>query len=186
MLKNLLLYRLAIFNILMVALLGYIGYEGWIAMALAADPTGICAIIALIFAVTFGSSANQAWGTAKGLNFMKGLTDRQRRVPPEGKPWTKRMVKIEHIHAAAGWMAYIGLIGTMIGFLLALGAIDPASMATAAGVNALVPKMMASMGVAIWTTLTGAFFGFWTEVNHMMIRTATHCLAEDEKATWDA
>lgn len=186
MLKNLLLYRLGGFNVLMAALLAYFASKGYIMMALAADPTGICAAIALMFLVVWGSSAKQAWTTAKGLNFLKGATAPQKRVPPAGKPWTKRLVKIEHIHKAAGWMAYIGLIGTMIGFIIAIGTINPALMATASGVSALVPIMLKGMGVAVWTTLTGAFFGFWTEVNHMAIHTATHCLVEDEKAEWDA
>lgn len=186
MLKNLLLYRLGIFNISMSALLGFLAYKGYISMALAADPTGICVVIAAMWVVVACTSAKQAWSTAKGLNFLKSASAPQLRVPPPGKPWTKRMVKIEHIHEAAGWMAYIGLMGTLIGFILAMGALDWTTAGTASGVTALVPQMLNGMGIAIWTTLTGSFFGLWTEINSRMIRTATFTLVEDEKAQWDA
>ena len=176
MLKNLLMYRFAVFNMAAAALLAYLGSKGYIAMALAADPTGIVIAIAVMFALVWGSSAVRTWKTAKGLNALK-----EGRTNYAGKPWLKRMVKIEHIHAAATWMAYLGIIGTVIGFIMALSGVDVALFASAAGVSQLVPQMIAGMGIAVWTTLAGSFFGLWTEMNHQMIRTATFCLAVDEE-----
>lgn len=178
MLKNLLLYRFAVFNMAAASLVAYLGSKGYITMALAADPTGIVIAIAAMFAIVWASSALRAWKTAKGLNELKALPCRTNFA---GKPWLKRMVKIEHIHSAATWMAYLGLIGTVIGFILALSGVDVSLFASAAGVSQLVPQMIAGMGIAVWTTLVGGLFGLWTEINHQMIRTATFCLAVDEE-----
>lgn len=179
MLKNLLMYRFAVFNAAAASLLAYLASKGYVTMALAADPTGISIAIAALFAVVWGSTALRVWKTAYALNRLKAGDI------PVGKPWRKRMVKIEHIGKAAGWMAYLGIIGTVIGFIIALSGVDVDLFASASGVGELVPQMMAGMGVAVWTTLVGGLFGLWTEMNHQMLRTATHCLCEDEKAAWD-
>jgi hypothetical protein len=178
MLKNLLLYRFALFNGSMGALLGYLGSKGYIAAAIAGDPTGISLLIALIFVLLLGSTSHRVWKTSTGMNLLKagGL--------PIGKPWTKRLVKIRHIHDGAQWLAYLGLIGTVVGFIIALSGIDLGALSTAQGVQAMIPSLMVGMKVALYTTLAGAFFGIWTEVNYRMLHTSTTCLVEDEKASW--
>jgi hypothetical protein len=185
MLKNLLLYRMGIVNITMAALVGYLGHKGYLAMALAGDPTGITVLIAVLFLVLSSSMARRAWKTSKGMNFLKGATEAQLRVPPKGKPWTKRMAKIKHLRDGSTWLAGLGLIGTMVGFVMALNGLDVGSLTELSGVQAMIPQMMTGMKVALFTSLAGLGFGMWNEVNYRMLSTATECLCEDEKATWD-
>jgi hypothetical protein len=184
-LKNLLLYRFALFNGGMAALLGYLGMKGYVAAAVAGDPSGISLVIAVLFLLLMGSTAQRAWKTSKSMNFLKEATAVQKRVVPPGKPWTKRLFKIRHIHDGAQWLAYLGLIGTVVGFIISLSGVDLGALSTAQGVQAMIPSLMAGMKVALYTTLAGAFFGIWTEVNYRMLETATECLVEDEKAIWD-
>ena len=186
MLKNLLLYRFALFNGGMGALLGYLGAKGYIAAAVAGDPTGLSMLIALLFVLLFGSTAQRVWKTSKAMNALKGvrLTDKGREaVAKHGafNHWTKRLIKIRHIHEGAGWLAYLGLIGTVVGFIISLSGVDLGALATAQGVQAMIPELMAGMKVALYTTLAGSFFGLWTEVNYRMLHTSTACLVEDEK-----
>jgi hypothetical protein len=176
MLKNLLLYRLAIFNAALGGLLGYLGWKGYITAALLADPTGITIGIALMFAMLLGSTAFRAWGTSKALNHLK----EEWNVLGGRKKALKRMAKIKHIHDGSGWLAYLGLIGTVVGFVIAISGIDLGALSTAQGVQAMVPELMRGMGVALYTTLAGAFFGLWTEINYRMLATATECLVVDE------
>lgn len=176
MLKNLLLYRFSLFNGAMGALLGYLASKGYVAAAFAADPTGITALICLLFAGLLGSTGFRIWKTAKALNASK-----------KGE-WSdpvktrKRLAKIAHIHDGAGWLAYLGLIGTVIGFVIALSGVDLGALSTAQGVQAMIPELMKGMQVALYTTLAGSLFGIWTEANYRMLHTATECLVEDEKA----
>lgn len=175
MLRNLLLYRFALFNGGMTALFGYLASKGYVAAAVAGDPTGLSLLIALVFIILMGSTARRVWKTSKAMNRLKAG------VTPMGNPWTKRLVKIKHIHDGASWLAYLGLIGTVIGFIISLSGVDLGALATAQGVQAMIPSLMAGMKVALYTTLAGAFFGIWTEVNYRMLETATTCLVEDEK-----
>lgn len=175
MLKNLLMYRFALFNGGMGALFGYLASKGYVAAAVAGDPTGISLLIALMFVLLWGSTAQRIWKTSQGLNILKtgGYHG--------DKQWTKRLIKIAHIHEGAGWLAYLGLIGTVVGFIISLSGVDLGALATAQGVQAMIPELMAGMKVALYTTLAGSFFGIWTEVNYQMLHTSTACLVEDEK-----
>ena len=186
MLKNLLMYRFALFNGGMGALFGYLVSKGYVAAAVAGDPTGISLLIALMFVLMLGSTAQRVWKTSKAHNAMKGirLTAKGREaVAKHGAPrhWTKRLIKIAHIHEGAGWLAYLGLIGTVVGFIIALSGVDMGALATAQGVQAMIPELMSGMKVALYTTLAGSFFGIWTEINYRMLHTSTACLVEDEK-----
>lgn len=174
MLKNLLLYRFGIFNGLATALFGYLASKGYVAMAVAGDPSGITLVITCLFLILGGSTLWRTWKTAKELNALKeGRTIRQQGM--------KRVHKIKHIHDGANWLAYLGLIGTIVGFIIALSGIDMGALSTAQGVQNMVPTLMAGMSVALYTTLAGAFFGLWTEVNYRMLETAALNLVEDEK-----
>lgn len=177
MLKNLLLYRFVLFNAGLSALFAYFVSKGYVAAALVADPTGLTLLIGIIFLLLLGSTSRRVWKIAKGLNRLKAGDH------PDASTWTKREVKNQHIHDGASWLAYLGLIGTVIGFIMALGGLDVGTLATVAGVKTMIPSLMGGMKVALYTTLSGAFFGIWTEVNYRMLDTATKCLIEDEKAS---
>lgn len=176
MLKNLLLYRFTLFNGAMGALLGFLASKGYVAAALAADPTGITFLIAVLFACLLGSTGFRVWKTAKALNDTKAG-----KTVPAAKS-RKRLAKIKHIHDGSSWLAYLGLIGTVVGFIIALSGVDLGVLSTAQGVTAMIPQLMVGMKVALYTTLAGSFFGIWTEGNYRMLETATECLVEDEEA----
>lgn len=174
MLKNLLLYRFGILNGMMAALLGYLVVKGYAQKALDADPTGIILGITVLFVALWCSTIISVWKTAKGLNAVKfGLARDSRKTP-------KRLAKIQHIHDGGQWLAYLGLIGTVVGFIVSMEGVDLGALSTAQGVQAMVPKLVSGMGIALYTTLAGSFFGIWTEFNYRMLHTATACLVADE------
>ncbi len=182
MLKNLLLYRFALFNGSMGALLGYLASKGYVAAAAAGDPTGISALIVLMFMLLFASTVKRVWKTSRQHNTVKAVTLDTLGDLKDTLQGKKRLIKIAHIHEGAGWLAYLGLIGTVVGFIMALSGVDLGALATAQGVQAMIPELMGGMKVALYTTLAGSFFGIWTEINYRMLHTSTACLVEDEKA----
>ncbi len=181
MLKNLLLYRFALFNGGMGALLGYLAAKGYVAAAVAGDPTGISLVIVLMFMLLWGSTVQRIWKTSKSHNAMKAMTAHTWDEVRDNAQGEKRLIKIAHVHEGAGWLAYLGLIGTVVGFIIALSGVDLGALATAQGVQTMIPELMAGMKVALYTTLAGSFFGIWTEINYQMLHTSTACLVEDEK-----
>lgn len=68
----------------------------------------------------------------------------------------------------AGWLAdqlvQLGLIGTVIGFIMAIGALDPAAIMDSAKAAPMIAGMMAGMSTALYTTLVGSVGWLWTEL----------------------
>jgi len=183
-LKNLLVYRFLIFNTLMGFLLGFLSYKGYVSSVIAGDSTGISLLITGMFVILFGSTTRRVWTTSRGLNRLKDITYSMvhtRNHVSVSVYDEKRLIKIRHIGEGASWLAYLGLIGTVVGFIISLSGADPSALSPVQGVQTMIPNLMRGMMVALYTTITGSFFGIWTEINYRILHTATSCLCIDEK-----
>jgi hypothetical protein len=58
----------------------------------------------------------------------------------------------------------LGLIGNVIGFVIALSGMDVSAVGTADGAQKVAVELLAGMGVAFYSTLTGAVLALWTSV----------------------
>ena len=83
---------------------------------------------------------------------------------------TDRVVGIRHI---ANSLIFLGLIGTVIGFIIALSGVDPEAAADVENVQAMVSTLITGMSVTMYTTLVGALLYVWLSVNHRILVTGT-------------
>ena len=83
---------------------------------------------------------------------------------------TDRIVGIRHV---ANSLIFLGLIGTVIGFIIALSGVDPEAAADVENVQAMVSTLITGMSVAMYTTLVGALLYIWLSVNHRILVTGT-------------
>jgi biopolymer transport protein ExbB/TolQ len=83
---------------------------------------------------------------------------------------TNRIVVVRHI---ANALVFLGLIGTVIGFIIALSGIDPESASNAENVSAMVTTLIGGMSVALYTTLIGAVLYIWLIVGYRILVTGT-------------
>ncbi len=172
MLKNLLIYRFVLFNSMMIGLMVWLASKGYLSLVVASDPTGISLGIAALFLLSAGSTAVQAWKITKEKNAHK-----EGQYTSKNK--AKRGIKLGRILRAADTMALAGLIGTIVGFIIAFATADPASLLNAADVGTGVAQMMKGMGIALYTTLTGAVLGGWTSENYNMLKEQIDLLEVD-------
>ena len=173
MLKNLLMYRFILFNSLMAGLMAWLASKGYISLVVASDPTGISLGIAAMFAMAGVATVVQAWKITKEKNAHK-----EGRYTAKDK--AKRLIKIRRIERVSDSMALVGLVGTLVGFIIAFATSDPAALLNASEVGAGVATMMQGMGIALYTTLTGAVLGGWTGENYGMLKEAVDILEVDE------
>lgn len=66
-----------------------------------------------------------------------------------------------HLHRTEVWLVTLGLIGNVVGFIIALQDIDTGSLATPEGVQRVAASLLAGMGVAFCSTLVGAIGALW-------------------------
>jgi hypothetical protein len=174
MLKNLLLYRLAILNLSGFAFAAWAWQLGYVEAVYTGDKSRITLAITALFAVGLVS----AWVRAQKIARLLNLSRQNRGLVVPG---AKLLEKAAHLDDIVNWLVTLGLLGTVIGFTMALSGIDAASLTSPAGVQKVAGQLMAGMRVAINTTIVGAVLGLWLDVNRRMLRTATVSLAEDAR-----
>jgi hypothetical protein len=178
MLNNLLVYRLIVVNACAAAMLFWAWAQGHIQTVILGDDTKITYAIIALFAAGMWSILARAYRVTLALNTLKrGGTNR---INPE-----KFVAKGDHIDEIATWLVTLGLIGTVVGFIIALSAMSGGNLVTAQGVQQMIGKMTAGMQVAIYTTLVGSVLGFWLEVNKRILKTATICMLTDNEDALD-
>jgi hypothetical protein len=69
--------------------------------------------------------------------------------------------KTAHLSRAETWLVTLGLIGNVVGFIIALQEIDTGSLSDTGGVQRVASNLLAGMGVAFCSTLVGAVTALW-------------------------
>jgi biopolymer transport protein ExbB/TolQ len=67
----------------------------------------------------------------------------------------------------------LGLIGTVIGFIIALSGVDVELAANVDSVGPMISTLIGGMSVALYTTLVGAIFNIWLMVNYRLLLSGT-------------
>lgn len=180
MLSNLLLYRFIIFNTLIFALVAALAWNGVLGPIYEGDQSRLTIAITVLFAVGWLWSLKETAVVSLELNSSKISG-------PEPACYAKRdkdIAKTEWLTSVSEWLVALGLLGTVIGFSIALSGIDEGSVANATGAQGAVASLMQGMRVALNTTLLGAALAIWHEVNMRMLRTALTVYWSDRIAVW--
>ncbi len=77
------------------------------------------------------------------------------------------------IRTISNSLVVLGLIGTVIGFIIALTGIDANAVADIGAIAPMVSTLIEGMSVALYTTLVGAVFHVWLLVNYQVLATGT-------------
>lgn len=163
MMSNLLIYRFVLFNLLVgVAVAGLATRAPLIEMVVT-DSTFICALIVALFVVGF-------LGVTKEVIVATRM--RNGSVPPPKGGRDKDLEKVAWLEDVSEWLVRLGLIGTVIGFAIALTGVAASNVSTVEGAKETVIALMNGMRVAIDTTILGAATALWHGINVRMLRTA--------------
>jgi hypothetical protein len=182
----LLLLRFVLFNVCALAVLGVAAANGLVAMVVAADTTHVVVLIAAVFVAGLALCARRVWQTSIELNAVRsGFPKRGSRVAGyleqtaacdgQGRgnlaaafklKLATRIAPVRHI---ANALVLLGLIGTVLGFIIALSGVDPDLAADIGAVGPMVSKLIEGMAVALYTTLTGAVLNIWLMVNYRLL-----------------
>ena len=81
--------------------------------------------------------------------------------------------RIAIVRHTANSLVFLGLVGTVIGFIVALSGVDPESVSSAEAVGPMVAKLIQGMSITLYSTLVGAVLYLWLIVNHRMLASET-------------
>lgn len=188
--RYVLLLRFTLLNLFGFGLLGAAYAHGLVHEALQADRTYLSVVIFLVFLVGLGLSAFKVWQTSHELNsvrdFDAGADSPAARylAPMTGSDADSRAnlvgalrMKIAHrtavVRHIANSLVLLGLIGTVVGFIIALGGVDPEHAADVKAIAPMVSTLIQGMSTALYTTLIGAVLNVWLMANHQILAGGT-------------
>ena len=188
--RYLLLLRFILANVIALGLVGAAAGQGWIGTLLAADEGGLCRAIVATFAVGL------VWSGQRALQLSRALNELERFAKVPGAPapayldavagraadsrallasslrlkLASRIAPIRHI---ANSLVLLGLIGTVIGFIIALSGVRPEVAADIGAIGPMVSTLISGMSVALYTTLVGSLLHVWLMVNVRLLEGGT-------------
>ena len=83
---------------------------------------------------------------------------------------SQRIVLVRH---AAGSLVLLGLIGTVIGFIIALSGVDPESASDVQSIAPMVSSLIEGLSTALYTTLIGSVLNVWLMINYRLLAGGT-------------
>jgi hypothetical protein len=188
--RYLLLMRFAVLNLVALALLAAAWLKGWVDFVMQADTTKLVLLIALVFAYGLVSCAHKVLVTsveinqvrnprrypgsrvARYLETIRGLDGHARTLCASALK-LKLASQIGSIRHIANSLVLLGLIGTVIGFIIALSGVDPETAADVSSIGPMVTILVSGMSVALHTTLVGAVLNIWLMINYRLLEGGT-------------
>lgn len=184
--RHLLALRFAVFNVAAFALFGAAWMQGWIDAVLTADDTGLSLGIFAIFLGGLAVCAHRVWLTSAEIDeahaprpghgsrtceYLKEVADRDSGARAIAASRLKLVVssRISVVLHVSNSLVLLGLIGTVVGFIIALSGVDPSAAGQIEAIAPMVSELIRGMSVALYTTLVGAVLHLWLKVNYLIL-----------------
>ena len=175
--------------------IGFVGLallyvNGYVDQVLAGDKSNISVVIFTLFIVGLLITASRVLELSKEINYLKaGRSDRLKEYTKLVKNKNvesarqaielKLLAKIQWIQYIASALVSLGLIGTVYGTIVFMLGIDLSAISDVERVGEVFGVVFSGMGIALYTTLTGAVFNLWLRFNFAIVEHGTaHFLAE--------
>lgn len=153
---------------------------GWATTVFTADQTGVVYIIAALFCFGLYLAHWRLRQFTAALDWLGGYKD----APPftalrfQGSPEAESALRgnlaarIGTIRWTGNGLVTLGLIGTVLGFIIALSGVDPSTAGDISKVPVMIGTLVEGMSTALYTTLLGAVLALWLSAYTRMLESA--------------
>lgn len=192
---HLLLLRFLLVNLAALALFLAAVFQGWVAEAVESDTTGLTVVIFGVFVVGTVMCGFRVFQTGRALEEVRRYDPAKARVGIAARYLARvygrggesralaaanlrlrlqnRIATVRHI---ANSLVFLGLIGTVLGFIIALSGVKPELASDVGAVAPMVSTLVEGMAVALYTTLMGAVGNLWLMANYRLLASGTASL----------
>ncbi len=191
--KYLLILKYSLVNLVGLIFLFVLTTQGYLSKAIEADITNMVVVILIVFLIGFILASYRTFWISRELNYAlsdkipdKSLAknflnsskklDASARNNLAGSLRIKLVSKINYIKFLANTLVILGLIGTVIGFIIALSGVDGSVSSNPEEVSKMVSTLIQGMSVALYTTLVGSICSVWLNVCFQMMSTGANKL----------
>jgi flagellar motor component MotA len=191
--KYLLILRYSLINLVGLTFLFVLITQGYLSKAIKADITNMVLVIIGVFSIGFILAANRTLWVSKELNNAMKKKLPALSLASEYVLNTKKLdassrnnlaislrlklaTKINFIKFISNTLVILGLIGTVIGFIIALSGVDGSVSSNPEEVSKMVSTLIQGMSVALYTTLVGSICSVWLNICFQILSTGTNKL----------
>ncbi len=180
--KHTLVLRFALINVIAIGLVAAAYVQGWLA-GFAEPRTWIMSLF--IFVVFLWGLIVCGYRIIRLSNAIRDLKDKHRELAAPFANWLERLKtdqpeertlqasmarmslanQIGAVRYVANSLVFLGLIGTVIGFIIGLSGIDPAATTDVDKIAPMISELITGMSIALYTTLLGAILNIWLNLN---------------------
>lgn len=188
--SHLLALRFALLNVAAFALLGATWAQGWVGTILSADDTGLSLGIFSVFLAGLGICAHRILRVSveleqararrpdpasRAASYLAHVADRDSGSRAIAASQLKLILsnRISIVLHIANSLVLLGLVGTVVGFIIALSGVEPQSAGNVDSIAPMVAELIHGMSVALYTTLVGAVLHLWLKVNYLILSGGT-------------
>ncbi|MDH3741764.1 MAG: MotA/TolQ/ExbB proton channel family protein [Hyphomicrobiales bacterium] len=185
-----LILRFALVNLLGFGLLAIAAMQGFVGQVMAADRTYLSAVIFIVF---LGGLTICAWKMLRISRELNRVRNFDPLAPSKAAEYLAKIrgsrsagrgvladalrLKLSQnvavIRQTAGSLVLLGLIGTVIGFIIALSGVDPETASDVSAVAPMISTLISGMSTALYTTLVGSILNIWLMVNYQLLASGT-------------
>lgn len=182
--------RFVVLNVVAFGLLGAAWANGLVAQVMVADATRLSLLIFVVFLGGLmlcacrvfqvnqdilslqSDSQNLKSFAGRFLHDIQGLSEKQKsaQVGSLRLQLTQRIVLVRYI---ANTLVLLGLIGTVVGFIIALSGVNPEDAKDVNAIAPMVSTLIAGMSTALYTTLVGSVLNLWLMANYQILTHGT-------------
>ena len=191
--KYLLILRYSLINLVGLTFLFVLITQGYLSKAIKADITNMVIVIIGVFFVGFVLATYRAFWISKELNYAMKKKLPALSLASEYVSNTKKLdassrnnlaislrlklaTKINLIKFISNTLVILGLIGTVIGFIIALSGVDGSVSSNPEEVSKMVSTLIQGMSVALYTTLVGSICSVWLNICFQILSTGSNKL----------
>ena len=191
--KYLLILRYSLINLVGLVFLFVLITQGYVSKAIKADITNMVIVILALFSVGFILSAYRTFWLSRELNYSylkvlppnsiaKDFLQNSKKLDASSRNnlaaslRIKLSSKINFIKFMANTLVILGLIGTVIGFIIALSGVDGSVSSNPEEVSKMVSTLIQGMSVALYTTLVGSICSVWLNICYQIMSTGANNL----------
>lgn len=188
--RHVLLLRYTLVNLVAFGLLGVVYVEGWLDGALLGHTGWLSLGIFVTFLWGLSVCSLRVWRVDQELNALQAGNARASprasaylhavsRRDPQGRFISANLLRlrltneIALVRQVASMLVFLGLVGTVIGFIVALSGVSPDVAVSVERVGPMVSTLVSGMSIALYTTLIGAILHVWLMVGYRILLTGT-------------
>ena len=191
--KYLLILRYSLINLVGLVFLFVLITQGYVSKAIKADITNMVIVILVLFSVGFILAAYRTFWLSREINYShlkvlppnsiaKDFLQNSKKLDASSRNnlaaslRIKLSSKINYIKFMANTLVILGLIGTVIGFIIALSGVDGSVSSNPEEVSKMVSTLIQGMSVALYTTLVGSICSVWLNICYQIMSTGANNL----------